>query len=186
MRTLAFWTLVSLLTWASAEQALALQDPSGSESTPTAKQNLLVNGDFEHGLAGWNPFWSRQPSDGTVEIEKTIARQGKNSVRIRHRGADDWSLAATEPLQVRPGELYEFSGWVQLAGKGNCEISVILRDASGQVIDRTYAGRQARATDGWRMLKARFMIPPGATMMLPRVIGYGPATVHVDDLVLTA
>jgi Glycosyl hydrolases related to GH101 family, GH129/Carbohydrate binding domain len=185
MRTLAFWTLVSLLTWPSAEQALALQDPSRSESTSTAKQNLLVNGDFEQGLAGWNPFWSRQPSAGSVEIEKTTARQGKNSVRIRHRGTDDWSLAAAEPLRVRPGELYVFSGWVQLAGKGNCEISVILRDAAGQVIDWTYAGRQARATDGWRMLKARFMIPPGATTMLPRVIGYGPATVQVDDLVLS-
>ncbi|MGC8644399.1 MAG: glycoside hydrolase, partial [Isosphaeraceae bacterium] len=76
------------------------------------------------------------------------------------------------------------SGWVNLAGQGNCEISVILRDAADHVIDYTYAGRSSHETKGWRELKSRFMIPPDAATMLPRVIGYGPAVVRVDEVKL--
>ena len=184
MKSLAIGTLAGILAWTSFGPVLAQEQPSGEGNASTARPNLLSNGDFERGMEGWNPFWSRQASTGSAVVKNAPVHTGKRALQIAHRGREDWSVAQAQSLPVRPGELYQFSGWVQLTGAGNCELSVILRDAAGEVIDWTYAGRSTHATEGWRKLNSRFLIPAGAATMLPRVIGYGPSTVIVDNLKL--
>ncbi|MGC8642267.1 MAG: hypothetical protein ACP5XB_20585, partial [Isosphaeraceae bacterium] len=104
MRILALWTLVWFSIWAGSAHATAEQYPSGLDNTPGTKSHLLDNGDFERGLAGWSPFWSRQSGAGSATVEKELVHQGKSSVRIDHRGKEDWSLAAAKSLPVHPGE----------------------------------------------------------------------------------
>jgi hypothetical protein len=164
-----------------AANAVAMQGQADGRS---AAQDPLSNGGFEADLRGWSPLWTRETSSGTATIDRAVVHAGKASVRIEHTGRGDWSLAREEPLGVRPGEIYEYAGWLRLEGKGRAEISVILRDEAGEVIDWSYAARSTGETDGWRQLAARFMIPPHARTMVPRVIGNGPAIVHADDLVL--
>ncbi len=144
------------------------------------QENLLVNGDFEQGLAGWSELWTRTPG-GTLALDRQQPHGGNQAVRIEHSGQQDWSLAQRQPREVKPGQLYELSGWVRLLGKGDATLCVTLRDAGGQVIDWIYAGQTTGATDGWRLLRSQFIVPPGVKTMLPRLIGNGPATVWFDD-----
>jgi hypothetical protein len=63
-------------------------------------------------------------------------------------------------------------------------LCVTLRDAKDKALDWAFGGATAKATDGWRELHSRFIIPPGAHSILPRLIGHRPATVWADDLAL--
>ena len=145
-----------------------------------AGENLLVNGDFEQGLTGWSPLWSRTPS-GSVALDRNVRHGGVQSAKIEHSGSRDWSFHQQKPREVQPGQLYELSGWVRVRGEGTASLCVTLRDKDDKVIDWTFAEQSSGATDDWRFLRSRFTIPPSARTMLVRWIGYRPATVHIDD-----
>jgi hypothetical protein len=146
-------------------------------------ENLLTNGDFEQGLSGWGKLWTRT-SGGSAAIDTGLFHDGQRSVRIEHNGRLDWSFHQERTLTVEPGQIYEFSGWVRVEGEGTTTLSVTLRDANDKVIDWTFGAVQTGATDKWRKLKSRFIIPADGKTILPRLIGNGPAKVWMDDTTL--
>jgi len=151
-----------------------------------AAENLLAGGDFEKGKSGWAGFWSRTPG-GRAVVDSQVSHAGRQSVRIEHSGPRDWSFNRKQRHAVEPGEIYDFSAWVRVQGGGSVTLSVTLYDSDGKVIDWTFGGQTTRATDGWRLLRSRFITPAKSAAMLPRLTGQGPSTVWLDDasLVLT-
>lgn len=150
---------------------------------PAPAKNLIVNPGFEAPGTGWNDFWSRTPG-GSVALDADQHHGGTHAARIEHTGSKDWSLQQRQALHVRPGEIYELSGWLRLKGEGTATVCGVLRDERGRVLDWSFGGRPTAAADTWRRLTARFVIPPGGATLLPRLIGQGPATVWADDLSL--
>ena len=148
-------------------------------------ESLLANGDFENGLTGWQKLWSRTPNAGKAALDTESRHGGRQAVRVEHTGAQDWSLAQEPRLPVRPGQVYEYKGWVRVQGSGRAELSVVLADEKGGVLNWLFAGRRTGATADWRLLRSRFVIPPGAASMQARLTGNGPATVWLDDASLT-
>ncbi|HUT92807.1 MAG TPA: glycoside hydrolase [Thermoguttaceae bacterium] len=148
-----------------------------------ADENLLAGGDFEERLAGWNEAWSRTPGVRAV-LDKEQVHGGRQAVRIEHTGSQDWSFQQTDRRDAKPGDIYELSGWVRVQGEGDATLCVILYDAKNEVISWAFSGSTARASDDWRRLRSRFVVPPGAAAIRPRLIGNGPATVWLDDAVL--
>jgi hypothetical protein len=144
------------------------------------QDNLLVNGDFEHQLHGWSDFWSRTPG-GQATWDDQRPHGGSGAVRIQHTGSDDWSFTQQQRLDVRPGQIYELSGWVRLQGDGTATLSVILYDADGKPIDWSYGGSTFSATPEWQQVRSRFLVPDGVAAMVPRLMGTRPATVWLDD-----
>ena len=158
--------------------------PDPARGTTPARRNVLVNGDFESGLSGWNPLWTRQTAAGSASLDRTISHDGGASVRIEHRGGGDWSLAGRAPRRTsRPARSTSIpAGCGSRARAGprsrySCATRPV-RSSPGP----TAAARQTRRTAG--VLSSRFVVPAGARTMTPRVLGYGPAVVHVDSLVL--
>ena len=149
-------------------------------TTAPADENLLVNGGFEQGLAGWTELWTRSPG-GKMELDGDVCHGGSRAVRIEHRAREDWSLSQQQAREVEPGQIYELSGWVRVRGEGRTTLCVTPRDGDGQVTDWAFAGQTAEAGDDWQLLRCRFIVPPGTKTMLPRWIGDGPATVWLDD-----
>lgn len=148
-----------------------------------AADNEIVNGSFEQGLEGWNPVWARS-GDIRAELDTASPHGGRQAVRIVHTGAEDWSLAQARRVPVKPGDIYEMSGWVRLEGEGNATLCVVLYGAENKVLDWSYGGRTASVSDGWRELRTRFVIPPEVVEIWPRLIGNGPATVALDEVAL--
>jgi len=82
-----------------------------------AGDNLIQGGDFEQGLSGWHPFWSRDQA-GSAVLDRDVKHGGLQAVRVEHRGPHDWSLGQERWLDVQPGQIYELAGWVRVRGRG--------------------------------------------------------------------
>lgn len=148
-----------------------------------AAENLLTNGGFEQGLDGWGPFWSRTPA-GKATVDAGQFHTGTRSVRIEHTGTEDWSFPYHQRFPVRPGEMYELSGWVCVEDRTSVTLGVILYNGQQNAIDWVYGGRTAGNKPGWQELRCRLVIPPGGAMILPRLIGYKTAKAWLDDVTL--
>ena len=148
-----------------------------------ASDDLLVNGDFENGMQGWTKAWSRMPGVKAV-LDEQVRHSGKDAVRIEHSNPQDWSLSQEKRLNVKPGEIYELSGWLRTQGEGDVALSVTLYDAKKQAIDWSFGGRDAHGTAGWQQVRSRFVIPPDGGAILARLTGHGTLTAWADDLAL--
>ncbi|MBN2136218.1 MAG: carbohydrate binding domain-containing protein [Sedimentisphaerales bacterium] len=150
--------------------------------------NLAANGGFEEidrGRAvGWSGLWTREPGKGQAQPDDSVKHSGNHSVRIEHSGSQDWSLACEKRLDVNSGDIFTIQGWVRTKGPGSATIGVIAYDESGKAVDWTLGGRSATAAEDWRLLRSRFLIPHNVATIHPRLIGYGPATVWLDDFSL--
>lgn len=148
-----------------------------------ADENLLVNSDFESGMQGWGKVWSRVPGVKAT-LDGEVRHRGKAAVRIEHSNPQDWSLSQEKRLEVKPGEIYELSGWLRSQGEGDVALSVTLYDAKKEALDWTYGGRSVRGGGDWRQVQSRFVIPPDGAAVLPRLTGHGTLVAWADDLAL--
>ena len=174
----AFWIIVVML----APLASSAAEQARDNGVP--RPNILLNGRFEQGLAGWSDLWTRTPG-GKLTLDGRQPHGGGHAARIEHTGTKDWSLAQQKSLEVKPGQIYELSGWVRLQGEGDATLCVTLRTDTDQVTDWAFAGQTTRAMESWRELRSRFVVPAGTKTMLVRLIGNGPATVWFGDAQLT-
>ena len=152
-------------------------------SEKPSRENLLTSGDFEQGLIGWNKLWTRTPG-GHAAIDTRLYHGGRQSAQIEHSGQQDWSFHQGRALTVEASQIYELSGWVRVEGEGTTTLCVTLRGVDDQVIDWTFGAVQSAATDKWRKLSSRFIIPENGKTILPRLIGHSPAKVWLDDTTL--
>ena len=153
-----------------------------------ASANLVANGGFEEtrqGRApGWMELWTRKPDSGEVTLDKEVSHSGSYAARIEHRGAEDWSFSSEKRLDVKPGDLFTLQAWVKIKGMGNTTIGVITYDDKGKALEWAFGGRTAAGPSDWHLLRSRFVIPRNVTAIGPRLIGYQPATVWLDDFSL--
>jgi len=147
------------------------------QATP---QNLFVD-DFERGLVKWGSLWTREAGVGQLFSDDQIAHDRERSARIEHRGSQDWSFSPSVRFNVRTGDLFELNAWIKVEGKGSATICVVTQNAQNEVIDWTFAENAQSGTSDWRLLSSRFLVPAGVARLYPRLIGYDPATVWVDD-----
>jgi hypothetical protein len=161
-------------------QAIALAGALIFCSSATAAENLIGGGDFETGLSDWRDFWSRTPG-GKAFLDPDNPHGGRNSLRVEHTGSEDWSVQQQKRIDVAPRQIYELEGWLRVKGEGTTSLSVILYGEKDKVLDWSFGGQTIGATDDWRPVRSRFIVPEGATAIVARLIGNGPATVWLDD-----
>ncbi|MEW6234797.1 MAG: glycoside hydrolase [Candidatus Omnitrophota bacterium] len=149
-----------------------------------AASNLVPNGGFEQGMTGWGSLWTREAGAGSAIADREIVHEGRAAARIEHRGEKDWSFNPNSQYPAQDGELYTLDAWIKIEGQGSAEICVVLYDAQGAVMDWSYASRSAKGAQDWRHLQSKFAIPQGVVKIHPRLIGYGSATVWLDDFQL--
>jgi hypothetical protein len=147
--------------------------------------NLVTNGGFESGLAGWRPLWTREAGAGSLALDTITVHSGKLSARVEHRGQQDWSLEPALRVPVQPGDVFELEAWLKLASQvGSVTLCVATFAAQGDALDWSYGARSLESTSDWQRVRTRFIVPPGVTEIQPRLIGSGPLTVWLDDFSL--
>jgi len=147
---------------------------------------IIGNGGFEEGLSGWRPLWTREPNTGTVTLDTQTVHGGRNSACIKYTGTADWSFEPDVRVAVQPGDLFEMEAWVKIAGiagvGGNVTLCLSTWDSQGKVRDWSFAQRTASGPTDWQRLRSRFIVPDNVARIQPRLIGYGPVTLWLDDV----
>ncbi|UCG57369.1 MAG: carbohydrate binding domain-containing protein [Phycisphaerales bacterium] len=153
-----------------------------------ASANLVASGGFEETkqgrASGWMELWTRKPGCGEVTLDKEVFHSGSYAARIEHRGAEDWSFGSEKRLDVKPGDVFTLQAWVKIKGTGNTTIGVITYDDKGKALEWAFGGRTTAGPRDWHLLRSRFVIPRKVVTIHPRLIGYRPATVWLDDFSL--
>ena len=161
--------------------SLILPFPKG---VACGSENLIRGGDFEQGMSGWSSVWAREPPIRPSWIRRLgMAGGSRSASSMAAHAIGLWRKP--KALRVKPGEIYDLSGWTRVEGNGSVRLSVTLRDAREEVMEWEFSGRSTQKTDGWKQLHSRFVVPPGAASMLPRLTGQGPCKVWFDDARLT-
>jgi hypothetical protein len=154
---------------------------AGALTLPAAAATV-TNPGFEAGLDGWRPLWTRDVNAGTLALDRQTVHSGSAAARVDHRGEKDWSFEPMGRLPVSPGDVFELDAWLKIESRGgSATLCVSTHDAAGAAFDWAYGGRSIQDTSPWQRLRTRFVVPPGVTAIQPRLIGYGPATVWLDD-----
>lgn len=166
-------TLIALLSLTPTRAQVESSGPSRADS-----------GDAANPLDGWSPFWTRSEASGVAVVDPAVRREGRDTIRVEQKGPRDWSLSREKAIEVKPGQIHRLSAWFKLADDSRAVLSVVLRDEGNRVLEWSYGERIAAAPE-WERVETRFMIPPGAKTMQPRVIGDGPARFWIDDFSLT-
>ena len=131
----------------------------------------------------WTAFetagtWSRPGGELSV-------RQGGGVYEVRFRGQRDWSLNPYPTIEVRPGDVFEFTCESEpLPGEsadGFFDLGATTRDAAGDVCDWAFA--LARVAPGSKGV-CRFMVPPGVAKLTPRITGAKSVAARISALTL--
>jgi hypothetical protein len=151
-----------------------------------AQENQLFNGGLEgswsNGIpSGWSALWTRDQSTGILSADSIHVHGGSSSMKVAYTGTQDWSEAQNARLSVRVGDVVRISAWVKCESTESAEISVVLRNPQGQVIDWMYGKASTGGTHDWEMLSSSFVIPAGGATIQFRFTGYGKGTSWVDD-----
>lgn len=147
--------------------------------------NIVTNGGFESGLAGWRPLWTRDAGTGSLTLDAGTFHGGKFSARIEHRGEKDFSLEPAARVPVQAGEVFELEAWLKLESRdGSVTLCVSTHDAQGTALNWSYGERSLQGTADWQRVRTQFIVPPGVAEIQPRLIGSGSMTAWLDDFSL--
>ena len=134
------------------------------------------------GHGNWDNLWTRE--DGMVTIDHDPkGHDDSPSLVITSRSARDWSLQHTNIIEVSPGEVYSFSGWVRTSGKeATGTLSVVLYDADKKVLQWQYAKESAAGADDWQRVERKFIVPHGVKYIRFRLTGWKEGKTWFDEI----
>lgn len=144
----------------------------------------FTNGGFEHGLAGWRPLWTRDQGAGSVTLVGDTTRAGKQAAWIHHRGLRDWAFEPDLRLPVQAGEMITLRAWLRKSGPGEVRLCASLWTDQMQVVEWMYGHVTIAEGDQWHEVEARWVVPEEAAWLQPRIVGWGPASVWIDEMSL--
>lgn len=158
---------------------------SGTGGSGGAAENLLFNGDFENGCAvSWG-------SNGTVEDETTLVRNGERACRVCVEDPMEFSLflnaLAQAEVDAEPGTQISMEAWVH-AVDGEVGFAIGLR---GNVLDENSAfvtefrGSEVPIEAKWKPIDVAFEVPALGVKVSPFVIATSAKCFLVDDVSVT-
>lgn len=131
--------------------------------------NLLLNGDFEDGLKGWQtPGWHKTALEGTLDSSEN---QGPGNASLKLSGDGTRTGYVLQQIKIKPGkQSYRLEGWVKYAGFEN-SWSVRLQIFAVSIIDGKeltqawYAVAPIRTESDWCKLSKDFTPPETASYL---------------------
>ncbi len=127
--------------------------------------NLLLNGDFEDGLAGWTTehWWYEAKVEGKgtglskIEIDEEIVKTGKRALKIMGKGNRG---IAMQVLTLPPGR-YIVRAYLKCYNLGGAQASILVEflDKEGRWFDGVNAGSVSGSTE-WTFIEKEIVFPP--------------------------
>lgn len=152
---------------------LPTQNVQAASNNPNSC-NLLIDGDFENGLASWT-------LDNAGEVISN-AYSGQNAVRI---GGATASTLSQVVFAATVGETYHFSGMFQhLGGSQWIGLGIDFWDANWNEIGEVYTPIQA--SDSYKPTMLTGVAPPGSVYLSLWIYNSGGGYLSIDDVELAS
>jgi len=176
-------TVMALAAAAFALAAAPASQPA-SAPAPTANlgPNLLVNGDFEHALDGWDSA----KDNGMSLVSPEAAHNGGFGLRVTDDDPDKGSSLASERFPANPGQVYEARFWARIMSGKDTLVYIQFFDNKNKQLTTKESGKQIqiRVIGGqWREYTGRGVAPEGtaSTRVWIHTINNGKAIADFDD-----
>ena len=139
---------------------------------PDPTGNLLANGSFELGLAGWNHWWGGEPwymvARTGEPLERVVdgAKAGDKALRMRRSAVrDKYEALQSAPMSVEPGVVHVLSAWARRAPgeTGEADVSLAAEPAAKKfhVVSAPDGGKAKTvvplADDDWHFVQMPFV-----------------------------
>jgi len=161
--------------WAMLHALLVLAQLVGADP------NLLTNPGFESGIAGWG-FWANAADTGSATVDTFYAHSGTHELGIVHKGTQDWAESRAKQATAT-GEVWSWSAWIRVGAlSGSAMLSFVTRDSAGNVQDWSASEIPVPVSNStWAKVETRIVVGHGTSSIQPRIIGYGPGQLGIDD-----
>lgn len=133
-------------------------------------------------LVSWNDLWSRDKDTARVALVRA-GRDGSRGLRVESASDRDWAMYHNFILEVEPGEVFNFSGWLRTEEDAKAQLSVILYAADGRVLNWGLGARRVQATE-WTVVESEFVVPANGARMRFQLTGSGRGVAFFDDVQL--
>ena len=170
----------------------------------SAGQELVENGGFEDGVAGWTLFVPDESQDKNCrfDVSNDSPHSGTTCLRLQSDDVARFSVGAVAGFPVQPGEHYRVTAWVRADSAARVRpkapgfvIRLNLRQGNtdaagghlfielGNVVSRdTPAESSSALPKGWTKVEAVVEIPTGVDTVFPSFFSWWVAgTLFVDD-----
>jgi len=147
-------------------------------------QNLIDNPSFDDN-SGWGKLWLRESGMGEAKIIADKSRNNLKVLAVVHKGNKDWSYSQNVILEVKPKQIYQYSGWIKCKeAEGVCQLSVITYDKNKDVLNWLYGLTETGGSHDWKYFERKIIIPNNCNYIQFRITGYGKSISYYDDLSL--
>jgi len=149
---------------AVAAGTLAAEPTSQPASAPAPSSNLgpnlIVNGDFEHAMDGWD----NAKDNGMSLVSPEAAHGGGFGLRVSDEEPDKGSSLATDHFPASPGQTYEVRFWARIMSGKDAIVYIQYFDTKNKLLTSKDSGKQIqiRVLGGtWREYRGKGTAPDG-------------------------
>ena len=148
--------------------------------------NLVTDGGFEAGTAGWSSW-----NGSVLSAVTTQAHTGSQSMHAANRPDANGFAAYGLQGRVKSGTTYAFSAWTLINGTGNGSARMVFAlTCDGSSTTYNWLDNETDVVPGtWKQLQGSFSIPAGCTVNDAVVYFEGTPTtydVYLDDVSVQA
>jgi endo-1,4-beta-xylanase len=140
--------------------------------------NVVVNGDFEAGIAGWIA-WA-----GTI-APSNVTHGGTGSVQVSNRTAT-WQGPVYNLLpSVTPGATYKVDGYARVSGAASAPVNIVLLSTCNGTDSFTQVGAATATDQGFVAMSGSYQVPACSNLTQLALYVEGPpagVTLLVDDV----
>jgi hypothetical protein len=148
---------------------------------------IVLQESFEpyHLINPWSSqLWVREKGAATM-VRDTSGMHNSHCLLIRNGSTASWSLAQDKFVEVRKGDTFSFSGYINMHGENVVSfIGVSAFDGQRKAIKRNYVSTKAPAVDTWVKVEQSFTIEEDNIQLIKlRLTGSGRGEFRFDDII---
>ena len=168
-RIVAYWPAMRFPLHLAVAACLAAAPPTFAE--------LVENGTFEEGIAGWRA----EADEGSADLEQTDdSAAGDGALRLFSTDGPA-SAKAAQDLDAEPGDVLTVGATVKAAGVGYAAVAVVTPGAA----ESWHAVATFTDARDWRRVRGTVTVPDGATNVLLLGFFTGEGEILMDQVSVT-
>ena len=120
----------------------------------------------------------------TQEYDKNVISNSR-VLLIKSKSSKSWANMHYMFVQVKPGDIFYFEGFIQMDGKAsNAYLGVASFDVNKKVIKYSYVRKKVNKSKVWIKVNERFKVSDGIEYIRLRLTGSGIGEFRFDDIKL--